>query len=273
MSEDIIELRSADGASVSVHLRGGHVLAWIPASERDSRLYLSPTSKAAPGVAIRGGVPVIFPQFAGEGPLPKHGFARTARWSLLRRTQDGAEATAILRLGSSEETLAIWPQPFELRLKITVGGARLSMELSVGNSGRGPMRFTAALHTYLRVAEIGAVRLTGLQGRRYRDSANGGVLKEEPDEAVRITGEVDRIYLDTPPTLTLSEGLRIEQAGFTDTVVWNPGPIKAAALGDLEQPDGYRRMLCVEAATVGRPVELASGERWTGSQTLTVQPG
>ena len=101
MSEDIVELRSADGAFAQVHLHGGHVLAWTPAGERDSRLYLSPISKAAPGVAIRGGVPVIFPQFAGEGPLPKHGFARTARWSLLQQTQDGEEATAILRLGSS----------------------------------------------------------------------------------------------------------------------------------------------------------------------------
>lgn len=273
MSQDIVELRSADGASAQVHLHGGHVLAWTPTGERDSRLYLSPISKAAPGVAIRGGVPVIFPQFAGEGPLPKHGFARTARWTLLHQEQDGAQATAILRLGSSEETVAIWPQPFELRLRVTVGGDRLAMELAIGNTGRAPMRFTAALHTYLRVAEIDAVSLTGLQGRRYRDSANGGALKEELDAAVRIAGEVDRIYFDTPTALTLSEGLRIEQAGFTDTVVWNPGPTKAAALADLEQPDGYRRMLCVEAATVGRPVELASGERWTGSQTLTVQPG
>lgn len=276
MSEDLIELRSADGARASVHLHGGHVLSWTPAGERDSRLYLSPLSKAAPGVAIRGGVPVIFPQFAGEGPLPKHGFARIARWSLLHREQDSTQATAILRLGSAAETLAIWPQPFELRLRVTIGGDKLAMELAVGNTGRETMRFTAALHTYLQVGEIGAVALTGLQGLRYRDSAASGVMRDETDETVRIAGEVDRIYFDTPPALTLTEGerrLRIEQTGFSDTVVWNPGLTKAAALADLEQPDGYRRMLCVEAATIGRPVEVASGERWTGSQTLIALTG
>ena len=276
MSENPIELRSADGAMASVHLHGGHVLSWTPAGERDSRLYLSPISKAAPGVAIRGGVPVIFPQFASEGPLPRHGFVRTARWSLLHQEQDGGQATAVLRLGSSAETLAIWPQPFELRLRVTVGGDRLSLELAVGNTGREAMRFNAALHTYLQVGEIGAAVLSGLQGLRYRDSAAGGVMRDEQDEAVRIAGEVDRIYFEAPSALALSDGqshLRIEQTGFADTVVWNPGPTKAAALADLEQPDGYRHMLCVEAAVIGRPVGLASGEHWTGSQTLVARSG
>jgi glucose-6-phosphate 1-epimerase len=34
--------------------------------------------------------------------------------------------------------------------------------------------------------------------------------------------------------------------------------------------DGFQRMLCVEAAQVWRPVEVAAGETWQGWQRLTV---
>lgn len=268
MREDLIHLHSADGARARLHRHGGHLLSWIPAGETADHLYLSPLSTVAPGVAIRGGVPVIFPQFASEGPLPKHGFARTARWELIERNP----AAATLRLSDSPETLAVWPAAFELQLRVEVGGARLKLALSVRNTGSEIFRFTAALHSYFAINEIGAVRLEGLSGCRYRDSANGNAPGLQGSGSLTIDGEFDRIYFDTPPTLNLCEGerrLRIGQAGFCDTVVWNPGASKAAALADLPAPD-YRRFLCVEAAVIGRPVTLSPGTVWTGQQILQV---
>ncbi|MDP3856531.1 MAG: D-hexose-6-phosphate mutarotase [Stagnimonas sp.] len=269
MGEELIHLHSADGARARLHLHGGHLLSWIPAGETKDRLYLSPISKAAPGVAIRGGVPVIFPQFASEGPLPKHGFARTAPWSLASLDSD----RAVLRLADSAETRAIWPHRFGAELRVSITDKRLETQLRVENHGDQGFRFTAALHTYLRVGDIAQAELFGLQGLRYRDSAANGVERTEPASPTRIDGEVDRIYFRAPAELQLRQGgtrLRIAQAGFTDTVVWNPGPAKAAALADLEQPEGYRRMLCVEAAVIGLPVQLEPGASWQGSQTLQV---
>ena len=72
---DAVELRAPDGARATVLLHGGHVVSWVPAGA-DEQLYLSPKSSFAPGSAIRGGVPVIFPQFNTRGPLQRHGFAR-----------------------------------------------------------------------------------------------------------------------------------------------------------------------------------------------------
>jgi glucose-6-phosphate 1-epimerase len=57
-------------------------------------------------------------------------------------------------------------------------------------------------------------------------------------------------------------------SGFPDAVIWNPGAERGAALKDLE-PDGFRRMLCVEAAVVETPVLLPAGKRWTGAQSIT----
>jgi len=38
--------------------------------------------------AIRGGVPIIFPQFGG-GPLPQHGFGRNSKFDLLETSISG----------------------------------------------------------------------------------------------------------------------------------------------------------------------------------------
>jgi glucose-6-phosphate 1-epimerase len=44
-------------------------------------------------------------------------------------------------------------------------------------------------------------------------------------------------------------------------VVWNPGPEKARALGDLE-PEDYRRFVCLELGNLGaRRIGLAAGAR------------
>jgi glucose-6-phosphate 1-epimerase len=261
-----LTLQADDGARAQIHSQGAHLVSWRSAGGAEP-LFLSSSSGYAPGVAIRGGVPVIFPQFAAEGPLPKHGFARTLEWTLV----DRQAASARWQLESSAATLAIWPRAFRCELAVAIGGPRLQIELAVSNTGDAPMGFTAALHTYLRVADIADVRVLGLQGLRYRDSTQGGAEFIERADSLAIEGEVDRIYFDTPSPLQMLEPasrLLIGQQGFSDTVIWNPGPDKGAALADLEA-DGYRRMLCVEAAVIGRPVQLAPGERWQGSQTLT----
>lgn len=267
-----LTLVADDGARAVVCLHGAHVLSWIPAGEEADRLFLSSRSEFREGTAIRGGVPISFPQFATQGPLPKHGFARVRMWELLSVARNASTATATFRLEDSPETQAIWPHPFVAEMAVRVGGASLALEFSVTNTGPAPFSFTAALHTYLRVDDVRQASVAGLQGTRYRDKADGGEPVETAAE-LRIESEVDRVYLDAPSVVEVrEEGRRLEihGGGFPDVVVWNPGPEGAAKLTDME-PDGHLRMLCVEAAAAGSPVHLAAGERWSGSQTLTAR--
>ncbi len=263
-------LDAVDGARAEIYQHGAHLTSWIPAGGVE-RLYLSRKALFRPGAAIRGGVPVIFPQFAGEGPLPKHGFARGLPWQLVAAAQPGqGSASASFRLEDTDATRAIWPHAFKAELQISIDGAMLETRLSVENTGKSEISFTAALHTYIRVADIGEVRLHGLNGLRYRDTAQNGSASVEQAHALRIEGEVDRIYFDAPARLELVDALgrlRIESIGFADAVVWNPGAGRAAALGDLDA-EGYRRFLCVEAANIGIPVRLAPGAVWNGIQRL-----
>ena len=61
-----IVLEAPDGARAELYLHGAHVTAWTPAGAGDERLFLSAASEFRADAAIRGGVPVIFPQFAGR---------------------------------------------------------------------------------------------------------------------------------------------------------------------------------------------------------------
>ncbi|MES2685152.1 MAG: D-hexose-6-phosphate mutarotase [Pseudomonadota bacterium] len=267
----MIVLTSTDGATASIHLQGAHITRWKTA-EGEEQLFLSERAVFKEGTPIRGGVPVIFPQFADEGPLPKHGFARTALWELQSQRSDADGTEASFTLSDSTATRAHWPQAFLATLKVRIGGDSLRVQLEVLNRGDQPFQFTTALHTYLAVADISAVTVEGLAGLHYRDTADGGAMKQEQAQRLRIAGEVDRNYFDTPASLTLHDGahrLLVQQQGFVDTVVWNPGAVSSAGFKDLA-PDDYQRFLCIEAATIGHPVVLAAGAIWQGEQSLRV---
>ena len=264
-----VVLSSFDGARIEVYAHGAHVTSWRAAGSDDERLFVSPLSHFVEDGAIRGGVPVCFPQFADQGPLPMHGFARTRAWGLVSagRAEDGA-AHARLRLADAADTRALWPHAFECVLDVVAKGPSLTVELAVVNTGGRPFDFTAALHTYLRTSDVRTAEVRGLAGAPYRDK----VLKRD-DEAQRdavlvVDRPIDRVYRTVPSVLEVREprrALEVRARGTTDTVVWNPGP---GGPSDLA-PDGYLSMLCVEAAVASTTIALAPGQAWRGAQTLT----
>lgn len=269
----VVALRADDGAVAEIHRHGAHVTSWRPVGDVEDRLYLSPRSEFGPSAAIRGGVPVIFPQFAAEGPLPRHGFARTSLWSLgciAREANGTAEAELVLR--DSRETRAIWDVAFNAVLAVSVVARRLAITLRVQNVGDHAFSFTAALHTYLRVHDIGDAEIHGLRGTPYRVSGDPALVTDDADRLV-VTDYLDRVYVGAPSRLELRERDRstvLEAEGFPDAVVWNPGRERAASLHDLE-PGGERHFVCIEAAVVQTPVTLGAGRQWSGTQTLTAR--
>jgi glucose-6-phosphate 1-epimerase len=269
----VLTLHADDGAVAEVHRHGAHVTSWRPAGDSEDRLYLSARSRFGGSAAIRGGVPVIFPQFAAEGPLPRHGFARTSLWSLggIGRTADGAaEADFVLR--DSAETRAIWDVAFKAVLSVSVVARRLAITLRVENVGERTLSFTAALHTYLRVRDVAEVEIHGLGGTPYRVSGDRTLIVDEDDRLV-VPDFLDRVYVGARRHLELRErdrSMTIESEGFRDAVVWNPGRERAAALDDLT-PGDEARFVCIEAAVVQTPVTLDAGRRWAGTQTLTAR--
>ncbi len=261
-------LRAPDGAQATVLLHGATLVSWIPAGGTE-RLYVSPLAEAGPGQAVRGGVPVIFPQFEQRGPLPRHGFARNRPWQWVEGTERGGLVIGVLRLSDDEATRAIWPHAFEAELSFSLNGQQLDVELAITNTGDATFDFSAALHTYLLVGDLQRTQLGGLLGARYTDSLSGHQQQQELDP-FGFAGEIDRIFWDAPGTQSLvspAGRLQIGREGFDDVVVWNPGPTKAAAMADLPD-DGWLQMLCVEAAQIGAPVTVAPGQEWVARQSF-----
>lgn len=263
-----LRLTAPNGAQATVLLHGAHVVSWIPAGGVE-RLYLSESSSFAAGAAVRGGIPVCFPQFAARGPLPKHGFARNSAWELIEARGGEDFATATLKLDDDDLTRQVWPHAFEAELTVMVSGQRLDVELGVRNTGKNTMRFTCALHTYLRMREVEEARIEGLRGLRYLDTTNGSEQEDTGTELI-IERETDRIYFDAKRPLLVREPHRsmgISTEGFSDAVVWNPWEHLCATLPDMPA-NGFRHMLCVEAAAIGHPIELEADTEWWGRQSL-----
>lgn len=274
-----LRYQSPAGDSVAVALQGAQVLSWRTADGADGveRLYLSPCSAADGHSAIRGGIPVCFPQFNQRGPapgLPKHGFARNLPWQVAQQGDGVLEMV----LHSSEATHAWWPESFEARLSVMLAPNRLRVRLRATNTGARPWPLTAALHTYLRVDDITRCSLHGLQGLACWD-ALADTRFAEPRERI-VFGEApgagfDRVFslprAGAAHALSLEQGaarLAIDnQPGATETVVWNPGAALSAELADLPD-DGWRHMLCVEAASIDAPLVLAPGQSWEIAQEL-----
>ena len=268
--QECLRLHGDDGAAAVVSLHGAHVLSWIPADGVE-RLFLSERAAFDGKAAIRGGVPVCFPQFSGLGDLPKHGLVRTRDWHRGADSAAPGQVRAELEVRDDGESRALWPHAFRLRLSITLAPASLKMALEVANTGAAGFEFTGALHTYLRVGDIAAATVSGLQGLEYRDSASGNAIRREAAAQLVFDREVDRVYHAANQSVEVRDGARVmsvSASGFADVVVWNPWAALSAALPDMA-PDGYRNMLCIEAGAVQFPVALGAGERWVGSQTLT----
>lgn len=268
-----VRLTHRSGASVEIYQQGAHVASWRPAGGEEV-LFMSRESRFETGVPIRGGIPIVFPQFSKRGPLPQHGFARTQSWEVAGRGMN-AEGAAVARLSlmDSAATLATWPHPFLAELFVTLDDG-LSTTLRVTNTGERSFNFTSALHTYFQVGDIGGVRVEGLEGSRFLGTEPGG----EPQAVVgplRIEGETDGVYGGTADRLrirdaSLKRTIVIDKSGFPDAVVWNPWIEKARAMPDFGD-DEYRTMLCAEPGAIAEPVHLAPGEQWSGTQILRVE--
>ena len=269
---------SSPVAEAEIYLHGAHVTHFQPRGHKPV-LFMSAASLFDPAKAIRGGVPLIFPWFGPSTTNPKapqHGFARTTTWDV-RGIRTGADAVTevTLGLGSSPASLAHWPHAFDATFTIAVGKS-LEMALEVVNKSQSEIRFEEALHTYLAVGDIRRTTIDGLAGRVFIDKVDSAARKTQPPGAFMLSGETDRVYLDTPDTVTVDDAangrkLVVSKSGSASTVVWNPWVEKSKAMADFGD-DEWPGMLCIETANASdNAVRLAPGATHTMRATVSVQ--
>jgi glucose-6-phosphate 1-epimerase len=253
---DRVEVEN-EQARATVALQGAQLLAWAPRGE-EPVIWLSEAARFAPGVPVRGGIPICWPWFGPhptDSALPQHGFARTAEWQVVavERLFDGRTRLAF-RLPDGHGGVA-WPHRTELIYMVTVGQA-LELDLVTRNAGDEPVTVGQALHTYFRVGDAAAVTVLGVEGCRYLDKVQGG--EHLQDRPLVLRGETDRIYLGAVRDCVvedpgLGRAIRVCKRNSHSTVVWNPALPGAAPAADFG-PSGSREMLCIETANAAADV-------------------
>uniref|UniRef100_A0A7S4NU59 glucose-6-phosphate 1-epimerase n=1 Tax=Guillardia theta TaxID=55529 RepID=A0A7S4NU59_GUITH len=270
-----VSLRNSVGSKLEVAKHGAHVLTWSPGVNEESVLFVSPAAKFGPQDAIRGGIPICFPQFGPRGALEQHGFCRKNNdWAIAKQDEKSVE----FELKDSESTRAsAWPHTFQVNylVELTDEG-NLATKMKVKNTGSEQFTFTCALHTYFGVGDISSTSVEGLRGCEYEDSLQGGKVLQEQEDAIRFEGEVDRVYGPTPQEIEIkdqSHKRRIcifKSSSFPDAVVWNPWIEKSQKMADLPD-DAYKRFVCVEVGAIRQPVSLQPQQEWEASQAISVK--
>jgi D-hexose-6-phosphate mutarotase len=250
-------------SAAEIYLHGAH-LTHFQKNGEPPLIFLSRKSFFTPGKAIRGGVPICFPWFGAREGNVMHGFARTAEWELVETAAlpDGSVKVNFL-LPENLLVAAGWPAA-KVNFIVTIGET-LTMELVTQNTSSQDFIFEDCLHTYFHTGDVSYVSVTGLKGYSYLDKVDGFARKLETNNAIKISSEVDRVYLNTPGTVEIQDAFShrkivIKKSGSQSAVVWNPWIDKAKAMADFGD-DEYKEMICVESGNVGESkITLAPGK-------------
>ncbi|XP_057869029.2 putative glucose-6-phosphate 1-epimerase isoform X2 [Cryptomeria japonica] len=258
---DHVLLREPRGASARVYLFGGQVTSWKN-ERQEELLFMSSKALFKPPKAIRGGIPICFPQFGNSGSLEQHGFARNKFWTIdnnpppLPANDYHNKAIVDLILKSNDDDLKSWPYCFELRLRVALApGGDLT------------------LISRIRNIDSNEVRIEGLETLDYLDNLQDKERFTEQSDAITFESEVDRVYLSTPTKIAILDHEKkrtfvLRKDGLPDAVVWNPWEKKAKAIVDFGD-DEYKHMLCVDGAAIEKPITLRPGEEWKGRIELS----
>lgn len=259
-------------SSAEIYMHGAHMTHFQKRNE-PPLLFLSEHSHFEPGEAIRGGIPVIFPWFGAREGAAAHGYARVKPWDL-KEILPGADGSISVRfrLPNCPESQA-YPA-FTLDYVITVNEA-LTLDLIVANkSSNSALEFEQCLHAYFSVGDVKDASVVGLKGLSYLDKVANFAKKTETNDAIRISSEVDRVYLDATGSVEIRDPrlgrvIHIEKEHSASTVVWNPWIAKAQEMRDFG-PDEYLKMVCVEAGNVNvNKTVLAAGKTSNMKVTLS----
>lgn len=266
--EGVILLETAT-ASCKISLYAAHVLSWTVKGKE--QLFLS--SKAvldSPPTAIRGGIPLCWPQFGGfdvaEGaPGKKHGFVRNSPgWEIAEKQAD----SCVLTLTPDDEMMVVWPHKFLLRYSISIQGASLKLALEVVNTSDAPLEFTGCLHSYWRCSDVAMCTVQGLQGTKVDvgiGTSFSGVSVEDR-HAVPFQGEVEMIFADATDAVMLMEAgqprLKVTKSNWDGWVLWNIGAEKAGGMKDLGDGE-WIKYVCVEPVA-SKAVKVEPGKVWIG---------
>lgn len=230
-----VVLASADGQhSCTIFTFGATVLSWVCGG--NERLFVSKAAILDGSKAVRGGIPLVFPQFGQPNPsMAQHGFARNQVWELAGSFGDSESISAVLRIKSNDATRALWPHDFCLLYQVTLTSHSLVTSFVVQNSAAEDIDFQCLQHTYLRIPHITNCTVGGLQGREYVDKMRELAVFREEDESIHFAQETDRVYVARPPSADFPSSVVQVDDRTQGRVATSSSSVRRVVINDSEQ--------------------------------------
>ena len=274
---------------------GAHIISW-KTNDSVENIFLSSLSPLDGSAAIRGGIPIVFPQFATPLPpstsgLPMHGFARISMWHIDSYSVNSTDIEVVMNMTESDmpgNLVSQWPYSFVLKYTVTLG-LKGKLATSVYILNRTPsttMTFDILLHNYFTVSNISNVYVEGLSGKTFVDKNNAYNVSVDTAKHHTISSPTNLIYLtntnesSTSSTRLIdntsncsSSTLTIDREGLgNNVVVWNPWTAPTSSL----TPTMYKSFLAIESGNIGyilpvagSGVSLFYGQSFSGRQIFS----
>lgn len=292
---------ASSGSSLEVYLHGATVTSFKYLGQD---LFFLSDMAVFDIKSIRGGNPIVFPQFSSQGPLPTHGFARLCLWALLE-AGDGFAVLQLSETGVPAPVRALWGYPFTLTLRLSFSGPTLQSEITVENprGASAPFVFDCMQHAYIslgnpRSSSVPSATLEGADGLNFFDrvAAPGTDCKrlttQETGSPLVLVGDVERIFV-TPfhnndggvlvkgihsPTfhaVRVQHSASIFQGLFksidSNLLVFKPSQERAGMIGGFA-PTDYETFVAVEPGCVlpSHQVTLSPNETFKLSVSFTM---
>lgn len=177
-----------------------------------------------------GHAPLLFPiigSVAGdhlridgrEYAQPRHGFARTSRFTPVERSDD----RIVFRLTDSVETRANYPFLFDLDMAFRIDGMTLAMQATVRNTGNAGLPFSFGYHPAFAWP---------LPGGAAKDAHKLVFEQDEPQAVRRLREETGLLLAEPEATPVQGRELYLREDLFrTNALIWDRLSSKSLSYG------------------------------------------
>jgi len=238
--------------------------------EPDNIFYQSPLCSLLQSSSLRGGQPIIFPQFADRGPIKKHGIARDVDWKIIVDERTVYRHRLILTKEFFDNEIINWPHAAKITLDVEYTLGTIRQVFEVCNTGSSEFSWTGGLHPYFSVKDTQLASLVGLSGVPYEDRYLQGNNFTGPEILKWGEAACEKLF-DSAPNIILDTGLNkiyLHTTGFDQWMVWNPGRQGCKDISDLPDDD-WKKFVCIEPVCVQRPINLKPSEKFKGKFVIS----
>ncbi|KAI5693046.1 hypothetical protein M8J76_006474 [Diaphorina citri] len=170
LATSVVMMDRGNNTTCTINLHGATVVSWRVNNQE--QLFVSKSAVFDGKRPIRGGIPIVFPQFGAWAFGPQHGFARNITWTVEKppeKLQSG-DVEVIFSLMDNEYTRCMWNYPFRLTYRLILREKELHFNIGVYNPSNDlAFNFNLLLHTYLKVPDVRRCQVNGLYGCHYID--------------------------------------------------------------------------------------------------------